>query len=116
MANARRPQWKLRQARIECGLTQSELAEHLGVATKTVQRWEQEMHMPRPYAQRRLCAVLQRTPQELGFVDMPDHEQRASGICSPWTKQRLLAYALLLLLSSLLLALLLLLLILTHTH
>jgi transcriptional regulator with XRE-family HTH domain len=116
MADAHHPNWKLRQARIEQGFTQSKLAELLGVDTKTVQRWEQGTHIPRPYAQKRLCAILQHPPQDLGFGDRPDRAERETGASSLQTKQHLCAYYRLLLLNSLLLALLLLLLILTRAR
>jgi tetratricopeptide (TPR) repeat protein len=40
---------RVREARIQHGLTQVELADLLGISRKTVQRWENSPQMPRPY-------------------------------------------------------------------
>ncbi len=67
MAKYPRHNSRLHRIRVERGLTQSQLAERLGVDTKTVQRWAQGIHMPRPYARLLLSKVLESTPNELGF-------------------------------------------------
>ena len=81
MANAYRPNNRLRNARIEQGFTQYQLAEIIGVDLKTIQRWEQgTIRNPRPYALRRLCKELHNTPEALGFSDLerPEEEKKAA--------------------------------------
>jgi transcriptional regulator with XRE-family HTH domain len=52
----------LRERRL---LTQGELAERVGVRYQTVWTWETGVARPRPGAMRKLCEVLQVTPEEL---------------------------------------------------
>ncbi|HLG62352.1 MAG TPA: helix-turn-helix domain-containing protein [Ktedonosporobacter sp.] len=67
MGKARTPNMQLRQRREELHLTQAELADRLGVSTLTVGRWERGEVVPTPYALRKLCTILEATPQALGF-------------------------------------------------
>ncbi len=55
----------LRELRRRRLLTQKELADRLGVRSQTVQLWESGQRYPRPSAQRRLCEVLEVSPEEL---------------------------------------------------
>lgn len=62
-----KPNVLLVRARIECGLSQPELAERLGVSLKQVWRWENGIAQPRYHCRRQLCALFQKTPEELGL-------------------------------------------------
>ncbi len=53
------------QARLHQGWAQAELAEHMGVATKTVARWEAGGTIPQPGLRVKLGALLQIDPEEL---------------------------------------------------
>src|SRR5262249_26851098 len=58
----------LRQAREERRLSQTQVAETIGVDGRTYRRWENEGHIPSWYAQRKLLAFFGKsTPDELGF-------------------------------------------------
>ena len=57
----------LQRERMRHFLTQSELAEIIGVATKTVQRWELGLSTPRAYYMGKLCEYFGKTPEALGF-------------------------------------------------
>lgn len=56
---------RLRELRRRKLLTQKELADAVGSTYQTVQRWESGESTPRASAMRRLCAVLEVTPDEL---------------------------------------------------
>jgi len=60
--------WKLRTERVQQGWTQAELAEALGVNTKTVVRWELGQAVPYPYYRRQLSILFGKTAQELGLL------------------------------------------------
>src|SRR5579885_324390 len=62
-----KPNTLLRNARLAAGLSQSQLAEKIGVDAKSVQRWETGKTTPRPSLLRALCDALAKTPAELGF-------------------------------------------------
>src|SRR5713226_5055994 len=55
------PEW-LRQARINTGMSQANLAERVGVDERTVSRWERGRSIPRPYYNTKLQAVLGQFP------------------------------------------------------
>ena len=59
---------RLRRARHLKGWTQSDLAEAIGTDFETVSRWERGITMPSAYFREHLCNALQKTPEELGFV------------------------------------------------
>lgn len=56
---------RLAQARIRLHLSQEALAEAVGVTSRSIIRWEQDVSIPQPYYRERLCAVLQSTPEAL---------------------------------------------------
>jgi predicted ATPase/DNA-binding CsgD family transcriptional regulator/transcriptional regulator with XRE-family HTH domain len=62
------PNERLKHARYQMGLTQSELAEKVGTTFETVSRWERGIKVPSPYYRRRLCEVFSKTVEELGFL------------------------------------------------
>jgi tetratricopeptide (TPR) repeat protein len=63
------PNARLRHARQAKGWTQAELARRLGESGSalSVYRWERGITSPQPHHRRQLCAVLERTPEELGL-------------------------------------------------
>ena len=61
------PNELLRRARSLKGWSQEELAGEVGTSATMVSRWERGSN-PSPYFQKRLCAALDKTPEELGFV------------------------------------------------
>jgi transcriptional regulator with XRE-family HTH domain len=68
------PNEQLRRARHLKGWTQSELAEALDTDFETVSRWERGVTAPSSYFRQKLCHVLNRTPEELGFISPHIHE------------------------------------------
>ena len=72
----------LQQLRIERGLTQSFVAEALGVATVTVRRWEMAIRRPSPDNLKAFAALFETTADELLLEAMRaviDGEQRRDG-------------------------------------
>jgi len=63
---------KLRTERKQLGWTQAELAEALGISTKTVQRWELGRCMPFPYYRQKLSSLFGKTTQQLGLLHDAD--------------------------------------------
>lgn len=57
----------IRVARTKQGLSQKDLANKLGVATRTVIRWELRRSKPHPKHVWGLCRVLKKTAEELGL-------------------------------------------------
>jgi len=70
------PNTHLRRAREQRNLTQTKLAEAIGVTTVTISRWENGVATPVPYYREKLSAFFQLNPQELGFV--PQQEELSS--------------------------------------
>jgi len=65
---------RLRDIRVKRGMSQSQLAERLGVDGGTVSRWERGVARIRPSALRRLCEVLDVSESDLcGNGPIPDH-------------------------------------------
>ncbi|MBE1875042.1 helix-turn-helix transcriptional regulator [Myceligenerans pegani] len=58
----------LAQRRLDMGLAQQGLAEEIGVQLSTVGRWERGVTKPSPWARRRLCEVLDVSPDELSVL------------------------------------------------
>jgi DNA-binding XRE family transcriptional regulator len=65
---------RLIQARLRQGWTQADLAEKMGVATKTVVRWEAGTTIPQPGLRAKLGALLQIDPEEIWSLQpiLPD--------------------------------------------
>lgn len=57
----------LRAERIQHGWSQAQLAEELGVDTRTVRRWERGQAIPFPYYRQKLAILFGKTPEELGL-------------------------------------------------
>jgi transcriptional regulator with XRE-family HTH domain len=66
------PNERLRRARHLKGWTQSNLAEAIGTDFETVSRWERGITLPSAYFREHLCRVLQKKPEELGFIQSLD--------------------------------------------
>jgi WD40 repeat protein/transcriptional regulator with XRE-family HTH domain len=62
---------QLRRERQRRGWSQEDLAALIGSDKKTVQRWETGDGLPRPALLRKLCEVLEKSPEELGLVEQP---------------------------------------------
>src|SRR3989440_7384119 len=62
------PNEDLRRTRNLKGWTQTELAEQVGTSFEMVSRWERGVTIPSAYFRKRLCSVLDKTAEELGFV------------------------------------------------
>ncbi len=63
----RNPNLRLKRAREACFLTQQQLAEKIGAAPRSISRYERGERLPDLFIQKRLCEVLGKTPEELGF-------------------------------------------------
>jgi transcriptional regulator with XRE-family HTH domain/Tfp pilus assembly protein PilF len=72
----------LRDARLERGWSQKELADQLGTTSVNISRWENGLTFPTPYFRQQLCEVFGKTPAELGLVPPPSpaHDSRISNI------------------------------------
>ena len=62
------PNTLLRDARMQRGWTQEDLAEKIGVTPLEAYRWETEGVMPYPHYRQLLCELFGKTPVELGLV------------------------------------------------
>lgn len=58
----------LREARLELGWTQQDLARHLDVTTVTINRWERGTTTPSAYYRTRLSDLFHKSPQSLGLT------------------------------------------------
>lgn len=66
------PNSALRQARERAGWTQEEVAEQIGTSPFTVYRWERGLVMPSAYFRRKLCALYDAQPTDLGWGKQTD--------------------------------------------
>jgi tetratricopeptide (TPR) repeat protein/transcriptional regulator with XRE-family HTH domain len=62
-----KPNVLLKQARLEHGLSQAELAREVDVSLKQVWRWEKGQATPYPCHRQRLCTLFHKTAEELGL-------------------------------------------------
>lgn len=63
----RGPNLLLKRAREACFLTQAQLAEEIGADTHSISRYESGQRQPNLFYLKRLCEVLGKTPEEVGF-------------------------------------------------
>jgi tetratricopeptide (TPR) repeat protein/transcriptional regulator with XRE-family HTH domain len=72
----------LRDARLERGWSQQELADLVGTTFVSISRWENGETFPTPYFRQQLCELFGKTPAELGLVPPPPpaHDSRVSNI------------------------------------
>ena len=69
MARPRRAEFhpQLAEFRQRAGLTQEQVAEHVGINAEMVRRHEHGQNMPIPLYRKRYCQLFQATEQDLGF-------------------------------------------------
>jgi tetratricopeptide (TPR) repeat protein/DNA-binding XRE family transcriptional regulator len=67
---------RLRDARLERGWSQQQLADLVGTTFVNVSRWENGSNFPIPYFRQKLCQVFGKTPAELGLVPPLPHASR----------------------------------------
>ncbi len=60
---------RLRQSRIERNWRQQDVADQLGVALVTMQRWERGYQQPSAYCRVKLCALFGLSARELGLLE-----------------------------------------------
>ncbi|MFL5666593.1 MAG: tetratricopeptide repeat protein [Ktedonobacteraceae bacterium] len=78
---------RLRDARVERGWAQQELADRISTTSVNISRWENGSTFPTPYFRQRLCEVFGKTPAELGLVPPSlSHAPRIGNI--PITRNR----------------------------
>lgn len=71
---------RLRRAREERNLTQSEVAQAIGTSSFTVSRWELGVQAPQPHFREKLCTLFTLSPQELGLIpDQAEAEPHTNG-------------------------------------
>lgn len=70
------PNHLLLQERIRRHWSQRELAARLDTSFVNVSRWERGITTPGPYFRQHLCALFEKTPEELGLVPDQRHEQQ----------------------------------------
>lgn len=80
MPSSHHPNHALRAGRKKQGLTQEELAEALGVSSKTVGRWERGLTRPSDYERRKLCQTLQQSEEQLGLLH---YEEEQTDVADP---------------------------------
>jgi transcriptional regulator with XRE-family HTH domain len=90
---ARRPNERLRRARVLRGWSQQRVADHinqlLGAARadrELVYRWEAGKRTPSPFYRERLCQVFTMTAEELGLVELtiPEYPAPARTVAGDW--------------------------------
>lgn len=67
-SNDIKPNYFFMQARLNLGFSQQDVARRLGVSLRTVWRWEKGKAQPYPHHRQLLCALFQKTAEELGFA------------------------------------------------
>jgi tetratricopeptide (TPR) repeat protein/transcriptional regulator with XRE-family HTH domain len=73
------PNQLLRQARLERGWTQKDVADRIGAPLNlNVNRWERGTSKPSAYYIQKLCEVFGKTPAELGLLSSQTHEADSS--------------------------------------
>jgi peptidoglycan hydrolase-like protein with peptidoglycan-binding domain len=78
MPSSHHPNHALRAGRKKQGLTQEELAEVLGVSSKTVGRWERGLTRPSDYERRKLCQILQQSEERLGLLHWQEEQSNVA--------------------------------------
>ena len=62
------PRWRLAEARTLRKLSQQEVADRIGTTYVNISRWERGITRPNPYFRRKLCALFDKSEEELGLV------------------------------------------------
>ena len=65
----------LKTARKQQGWSQAQVAKELGIAERTVRRWEQGLVVPYPYYRQQLCALFGKTAEDLGLPPESDEHE-----------------------------------------
>src|SRR5260370_38008907 len=73
----------LRDERKQRGWSQADVAQALGITTKTVIRWELGQAVPFPYHRRKLSALFGKTVQDLGLLSDADEYDAFKQAVSP---------------------------------
>ncbi len=66
------PRLRLTDARMSRGLSQQDVAEHVGTTYVNVSRWERGITKPSPYFRRKLCIFFGKTEEELDLLPPTD--------------------------------------------
>lgn len=78
-----RPRLRLTEARTLHHWSQQEVADRIGTTHVNVSRWERGMTRPNPYFRRKLCALFDKTEEELELVPpTPTQEERSAAVVS----------------------------------
>jgi tetratricopeptide (TPR) repeat protein/DNA-binding XRE family transcriptional regulator len=64
------PNRRLREARLDRGWSQQELADLIGTTFVNISRWENGTNFPSPYFRQQLCKTFGQTPAELGLLPL----------------------------------------------
>src|SRR5260370_37916060 len=59
------------------GCSEEELNRYGWVDEKKYSTWEVGKHKPEPFWQKKLCILFDQTPEELGFIKMPERSPQA---------------------------------------
>jgi len=62
------PNQRLSNAREQRGWSQQEVADRIGTTPVNISRWERGLTTPGPYFRQKLCALFEKSPQELGLI------------------------------------------------
>ncbi|GLV57238.1 ATPase [Dictyobacter sp. S3.2.2.5] len=62
------PRVRLTEARVSYNLSQQEVADEIGTTYVNVSRWERGITRPNPYFRRKLCALFNKTEEELDLL------------------------------------------------
>lgn len=73
------PNPRLREARLDRGWSQQDLADLVGTTPVNISRWENGSNFPSPYFRQRLSEILGKTPAELGLMSL-SHDSRIANI------------------------------------
>src|SRR5579885_1305306 len=74
------PRLRLTEARTQRGLSQQDVAEHIGTTHVNVSRWERGVTKPSPYFRRKLSALFGKTEQELDLLPTPSQPGPAPSV------------------------------------
>ena len=72
MDNTLRANERLRGERLRRGWSQQKLADELGIAVVTVNRWERGKQQPTGYYRLKLSVLFEKSEEELGLVEETD--------------------------------------------
>lgn len=73
----------LKRAREHKGWTQAELAEKIGSTPLTVYRWERRRSIPSLHFRRKLCDVLETTPEQLDLLPAQEQQLASPDLSAP---------------------------------